>query len=226
MDVFVFSLNTRTSISNSLLFKDIFSLTGIRRSDKLERLVQYLAYNIGSLISYDAVAREVGISKNTVADYITLLEQCFIVKVCSSFSKNLSNELKKSKKVYFYDNGIRNAIINDFSPISSRSDAGALWENFVFAERLKAHSQRNDFAKIYFWRTSENRPHELDFVEVTDGKMMAIECKMSSEKKGFAEIEGNFPTHSPTKTRFLGNFHECAQGEREISTDLLILTGY
>lgn len=167
---------------SAMLFKDIFSLGGIRLGDKFEKLVQYLAYNVGSLISYDSVSREIGLNKNTVADYITLLEQCFIVKVCPSYAKNLSNELKKSKKIYFCDNGIRNAVIGDFSPISNRSDAGALWENFVFTERLKLHTLNNDFARIYFWRTSDRRPRELDFIEVVDGKMTAIECKMSKEE--------------------------------------------
>lgn len=177
-----FARKNLTDYYNSLLFKDIFTLGGIRLNDKFERLVQYLAYNIGSIISYDALAREVGLNKNTVADYIRLLEQCFIVKVCPSFSRNLSNELKKSKKIYFYDNGIRNAVIQDFSPLNNRQDAGALWENFVFTERLKCHSMRKDYAKIFFWRTSENKPHELDFIEVVDGKLSAIECKLSPEE--------------------------------------------
>ena len=167
---------------NALLYKDIFSLAGIRRSDKFEKLVQFLAYNVGSLISYDSVSREVGLNKNTVADYITLLEQCFIVKVCPSYAKNLANELKKSKKIYFCANGIRNAVLGNFSPIANRSDAGALWENFVFTERLKLHSYRNDYAQIYFWRTQNPRPRELDFIEIVDGKMTAIECKLSKNE--------------------------------------------
>ena len=180
---------------NALLFKDIFSLGGIRLSDKFEKLVQYLAYNVGSLISYDGVSREVGLNKNTVADYVTLLEQCFIVKVCPSFAKNLSNELKKSKKIYFCDNGIRNAVIGNFSPIANRPDAGALWENFVFTERLKLHSLNKDYAKIFFWRTSDGRPRELDFIEVLDGQMTAIECKMTKDEvaKPGAAFTGAYP---------------------------------
>lgn len=198
--------NAKQNLMNhcsSLLFKDIFAIGGIRRSDKLEKLVQYLAYNIGSMISYESLAREIGINKNTVIDYITLLEQCFIVKVCGSFSRNLSNELKKSKKIYFCDNGIRNAMIGNFAPIANRSDAGALWENFVFSERLKLHSQRKDFAKMFFWRTSENKPHELDFIEVTDNKMMALECKMSAQEqarpgKAFEEAYPECQIHTVT----------------------------
>ena len=167
---------------NAMLFKDIFSLGGIRLNDKLEKLLQYLAYNIGSLVSYDSVSREIGLNKNTVADYITLLEQCFIVKVCPSYAKNLPNELKKSKKIYFCDNGIRNAVIGDFSPVAHRADAAVLWENFVFTERLKLHALNKDFAKIYFWRTSGRRPKEFDLIEVVDGKMTAIDCKMSKDE--------------------------------------------
>ena len=167
---------------NGWLFKDIYSLGRIRHCDKFEKLVQYLALNIGSLISYDRVSREIGLNKNTVADYIELLEQCFIVKVCPSYAKKLPAELTKSKKIYFCDNGIRNAVIGDFSPISNRSDAGALWENFVYTERMKLHAFNNDFAKIYFWRTSGRRPGQLAFVEVVDGKMTAIDCKMSKDE--------------------------------------------
>ena len=167
---------------NALLLKDVFSLGGIRLSDKFERLLQYLAHSIGSVITYDRVGREVGLNKNTVADYVALLEQCFIVKVCPSYAKNLPNELKKSKKIYFCDNGVRNAVLGDFSPLSSRSDAGALWENFVFTERLKLHSLKKDYAKIFFWRTSERHPRELNFIEILDGNMAAIDCKPSKNE--------------------------------------------
>ena len=112
-----------------------------------------------------------------------LLERCFVVKVCHSYAKNLSNELKKSKKIYFCDTGIRNAVIEDFSPLVSRADAGVLWENFFFIERVKFHSLRRDYARIYFWRTSGRQPREIDFVEVIDNKMRAFECKLSEKAK-------------------------------------------
>ena len=168
----------------SLLFKDLFELSGIRFSTKFENLVQFLAYNIGSVISYDGLSRETGLSKNTVIDYLRLLEQCFIIKVCPSFAKNKSNEMRKGKKVFFCDNGIQNAIIRDFSPLSARTDAGALWENFFFMERVKYHSLKRDFVDIYFWRTTGNSPLEIDFVEVLDNvKMRAFECKLSPKAK-------------------------------------------
>ena len=138
---------------------------------------------MGSEVSYEGLARDTGLNKTTVMDYITLLEQCFIVKVCGSFSRNLSNELKKGKKVYFCDNGIRNAIIGNFSPMSARDDAGALWENFFFMERVKLHDKRQDFTQLYFWRTTGRTQHELDFIEVTDGVMKAYECKVNPKAK-------------------------------------------
>lgn len=168
-----------------LLYKDLFELSDIRLRNKVETLVRVLAYNIGSEVNYDNLSRETGLNKTTVADYVTLLEQCNIVRVCPSYAKNLANEIKKGKKIYFVDTGIRNAIMNDFSPMSARRDrdAGALWENFFFIERLKLHSLRQDSISMYFWRTSGNKTHELDFVEVKDGKMRAFECKLSKTAK-------------------------------------------
>ena len=176
---------TLRNYCDGMLYKDLFSLANIRQNDKFMNLVKLLAYHVGSEVSYDNLARETGLSKTTVADYIQLLEQCFIVKICPSFSRNLSNELKKGKKVYFCDNGIRNAIIRDFSPMSARrgQDAGALWENFFFMERVKLHSIRNDFTDMYFWRTTSNNPHELDFLEVKNEKIRAFECKLSPNAK-------------------------------------------
>lgn len=168
---------------DGILFKDLFALSGIRHNTKFEHLVRLLAFNVGSEMSYEGLPRNTGLNKSTVMDYITLLEQCFIVKVCGSFSRNLSNELKKGKKIYFCDNGIRNAIIGNFSPMSSRSDASALWENFFFMERVKLHDTRQDFTQIYFWRTTGRTPHALDFIEVTDGVMNAYECKINPEAK-------------------------------------------
>lgn len=174
---------TLQDYAEGLLFKDLFALSGIRHNLKFEHLVRLLAHSIGSEVSYEGLARDTGLNKTTVMSYITLLEQCFIVKVCGSYSRNLSNELKKGKKIYFCDNGIRNAIIRDFSPMSSRSDAGALWENFFYMERIKRHDTRQDFTQMYFWRTTGRVPHELDFVEVTDGAMKAYECKVNPNAK-------------------------------------------
>lgn len=167
---------------DGILFKDIFSLAGIRRNSQFEHLVRALAYCVGLEVNFDSLSRETGLNRMTVASYIRLLEQCYIVRVCGSYARNLSNELKKGKKVYFCDNGIRNAILNDFSPLSARADAGALWENFFYMERVKKHTVSEDFTDIYFWRTAGRKPREIDFLEVRDGKILdAFECKLSPE---------------------------------------------
>lgn len=174
-NAFIDSENARRTLRDycdGILYKDLFKLSGVRLNNKFEVLVRVLAYNIGSEVNYDYLSRETGLNKTTVADYVTLLEQCNIVRLCPSYAKNLANEIKKGKKIYFVDTGIRNAIINDFSPMPARRDrdAGALWENFFFIERLKLHSLRQDSISMYFWLTSGNKTHELDFVEVKDGK--------------------------------------------------------
>lgn len=180
----------------TLLYKDLFALPDIRHRNKLMLLVTRLAFNVGKEVSYESLARETGLNKMTVADYLQLLEQCFLIKICPSFSKNLSNELKKGKKVYFCDNGIRNAIIADFSPMSARrnQDAEALWENFFYMERVKLHSLRNDGIDLYFWRTTSNTPHELDFLEVKNETIRAFDCKLSPNAKA---RPGKFTTAYP-----------------------------
>lgn len=188
--------STLRNYCDGVLYKDLFALAGIRQNEKFMHLVKLLAYNVGSEVNYDNLARDTGLSRTTVADYLQLLEQCFIIKVCPSFSRNLSNELKKGKKVYFCDNGVRNAIIGDFSPMVARpsQDGGALWENFFFMERVKLHSIRNDFTDMYFWRTTSNNPHELDFLEVKNERIRAFECKLSSSAKA---RPGKFTTAYP-----------------------------
>lgn len=188
--------STLRNYCDGVLYKDLFALAGIRQNEKFMYLVKLLAYNVGSEVNYDNLAHDTGLSRTTVADYLQLLEQCFIIKICPSFSRNLSNELKKGKKVYFCDNGVRNAIIGDFSPMVARpsQDGGALWENFFFMERVKLHSIRNDFTDMYFWRTTSNNPHELDFLEVKNERIRAFECKLSSSAKA---RPGKFTTAYP-----------------------------
>ena len=188
--------STLRNYCDGVLYKDLFALAGIRQNEKFMHLVKLLAYNVGSEVNYDNLARDTALSRTTVADYLQLLEQCFIIKICPSFSRNLSNELKKGKKVYFCDNGVRNAIIGDFSPMVARpsQDGGALWENFFFMERVKLHSIRNDFTDMYFWRTTSNNPHELDFLEVKNERIRAFECKLSSSAKA---RPGKFTTAYP-----------------------------
>ena len=187
--------DARTTLQDyvdGILFKDLFSMSGIRLNAKFEQLVHLLASSVGSEVSYENLGRETGLNKMTVMNYITLLEQCFIVKVCHSFSRNLASELKKGKKIYFCDNGIRNAILGNFSPIATRPDAGALWENFFFMERIKLHDNLQDFAKVYFWRTTGRKPAEIDLVEVKEGQLSAFECQLNDKAKtGIAETFRN-----------------------------------
>lgn len=171
--------STLEGYTEALLFKDLFRLTDIRRSSKFVDLVSTLCYRIGSEINFDSLSRDLGLNKETVQRYITLLELCSIIKVVPSFFRNLDNELKKGKKIYFTDLGIRNALISDFSPLSTRSDAGAIWENFFFMERVKMHDTLRDRKRMFFWRTKANTPNELDFIEVRDRTMEAFECKLS-----------------------------------------------
>lgn len=171
--------DTLEGYTEAILFKDLFRLSDIRRSSKFVDLVTTLCYRIGSEINFDSLARDLGLNKETIQRYITLLELCSIVKVVPSFSRNLDNELKKGKKVYFTDLGIRNALIRDFSPLSSRRDAGAIWENFFFMERIKMHDTLRDRKRMFFWRTKGNVPNELDFIEEKDQSMEAFECKLS-----------------------------------------------
>ena len=165
------------------LLRDFFEENVIRYPAKLKLLLKLLAHYVGSEISFDSLAREVGLNRMTVEDYVDRLQKASLIRVCSSFSRNLANELRKGKKIYFFDNGIRNALINNFSPLNNREDAGALWENFFYMERVKVHDTQRDFKDIYFWRTSGSLPREIDFVEVVDDQIEAFECKLSPNSK-------------------------------------------
>jgi predicted AAA+ superfamily ATPase len=120
--------------------------------------------------------------KETIERYIFLLEEAYIIFRLSSYAKNLRNELKTSKKIYFIDNGIRNAIINQFNPVSLRNDTGALWENLMISERMKNNEYKRTFRNMYFWRTT--RQQEIDYLEESDGKLHAFEFKWQSAKQG------------------------------------------
>ncbi len=161
--------------SDTILYKDLFRLAEVRKPTDLVKLVTYLAASVGSEIRYGSLASELGIQNKTIERYVDLLAACFIVKVVPSWSRNPISELKLSKKIYFYDNGIRNALLRNFSPMPTREDKGVLWENLFFTERLKRHAFRRDGAEIYFWRTKSQ--HEVDFLEIVNGTIAAFECK-------------------------------------------------
>ncbi len=166
---------------DSYLFKDVFQFSGIKRHELIDKLTQALSFQIGSQVSYTEISSLVGTTKDTVNKYINLLEQNFIVFRLSSFSTNQRNELKKSKKIYFWDIGIRNAIINDFRNVNLRQDIGHLWENFLIVERLKTVSYKGIDAKPYFWRSTTGL--EIDYLEIRSGEIYAYEFKWNENRK-------------------------------------------
>lgn len=180
-------------LTNSYLYKDILIWSRIKKSDKLVKLLQALAFQVGNQVSYNELAQLVGLDNETVENYIQLLEQSFIIYRLPSFSRNLRNELKRSRKIYFYDNGIRNALINNFNPVELRNDTGALWENFIITERLKYISYHQIYALRYFWRTYSQQ--EIDYIEEYNGKLYAYEFKWNPRKK--AKIPKTFMENYP-----------------------------
>ena len=172
-------LNT---LSDSYLYKDILTWEHIKKPQKLELLVQALAFQIGQEVSYHELGKITGLDNETVERYISLLEKAFIIFRLPSLSRNLRNELKKSRKIYFYDVGIRNAVIKNWNPVSLRQDVGSLWENFLIVERLKYKSYHSIFSNDYFWRTHAQQ--EIDFIEDYNGTLHAFEFKWNEKKRG------------------------------------------
>jgi uncharacterized protein len=168
------------NIASTYLFKDVLQLDNLKRSDLIFKLLKALALQLGNEISYNELARLLGENVHTIKRYIEILEQAFIVFRLPSFSQNLRKELGKRNKIYFFDVGIRNAIINNFSPIDSRNDVGALWENFCIVERIKNDHFHRVFKNYYFWRTYNQK--EIDLIEEYNGKLEAFEFKWKPKK--------------------------------------------
>jgi predicted AAA+ superfamily ATPase len=168
-------------LSDSYLYKDMLTWEHIKKPDKLLRLLQALSFQVGSQVSYSELGQICGLDTKTVEKYIVLLEQCFVIFRLSSFSRNLRNELKNSKKIYFYDNGIRNAVIADFSIPEKRADTGALWENFLVSERQKKLDYDRLWRNCWFWRTVSQQ--EIDYLEEGDGQIQAFEFKWNPAAK-------------------------------------------
>jgi hypothetical protein len=162
-------------LSDSFLYRDLLMLESIKKPEKLVKLLQALAYQIGQEVSYNEIGNLIGLDSKTVEAYVQLLEKSFVVFRLPSFSRNLRNELKASKKIYFYDNGIRNALISSFQLLEGRQDMGALWENYLVAERRKSNSYGMFYGNAYFWRTKEQQ--EIDYIEEVDGGLRAYEFK-------------------------------------------------
>lgn len=165
------------ALARSYAYKDILQYEKIKNPEVLEKLLQALALQVGNEVSYNELAGLVGVDKNTVANYIRILEQAFIIFRLSPWSRNLRNELKKLRKIYFYDTGIRNALINNLNPLHLRQDGGALWENFMLSERMKYDQMRDRDVNRYFWRTLAKQ--EIDYIEEYQGKLAGFEFKWS-----------------------------------------------
>lgn len=172
--------STLKQLSDSYLYKDILQFRGIRKPEVLDKLLLALALQVGNEVNYNEVARTVGIDRATVEQYISLLEKVFVVFRLKPLSRNARTEINTSRKIYFYDNGIRNSIIGNFQSLEFRADVGALWENFVISERMKVLNYRRWHGRSYFWRTYQQQ--EIDWIEEVDGEFSAIEFKWNPKK--------------------------------------------
>lgn len=198
---------TLMSLTNNYLYKDLFAYKGIKKPELIQKLARALALQLGSEVSYNELSNLLGVDKSTVENYINLLEKCFVVFKLDSFSRNLRNEIKKGKKIYFYDNGVRNAILSNFAPLELRNDAGALWENLMVSERVKRNAYSGNFAQLFFWRTHEQQ--EIDLIEEEDGMLHAFEFKWngkakSSQPKAFANAYPNSAYETITPEHYWG----------------------
>jgi predicted AAA+ superfamily ATPase len=168
------------SLSGNFLYKDIFTFQDVRKPEIIENLLEALALQTGSEVSYHELGNELGIDQVTVRRYIDLLEKSYIIFRLRAFSRNVRNEIRKSRKIYFYDNGIRNALISNFRQVNLRTDRGALWENFMVSERIKYLNNHQIDCRRYFWRTTQQQ--EIDYIEEHDGSLAAYEFKWSGKK--------------------------------------------
>lgn len=202
---------TLTNLINSYLYKDVFAFQDVRKPEIVEQLLQALALQIGSEVSFNELSRLLGLNSQTVQRYVDLLEKSFVVFHLRSFSRNVRNELKKSRKIYFYDNGTRNAVLGDFKPLQLRQDAGALWENYLVSERIKHNSYSLFYGKSYFWRTQQQQ--EVDYLEDIDGILHTYEFKWNSSKqpKLTETFAKNYPDHTFTIVNPL-NYQDFVKG--------------
>ena len=170
-----------TELTQSYLYKDVLSLDSLRKPQLLDKLLQALAFQVGSEVSTNELARTLQTDSKTIDKYLDLLEKCYVIFRLGGLSRNLRTELKRAKKIYFYDNGVRNAVIQQFSPVALRNDTGALWENFFIAERMKRNHYSGHYCNSFFWRTTLQQ--EIDLIEESDGAMTAFEMKWNPSKK-------------------------------------------
>ncbi len=168
-------------ITSSYLYKDLLSLDEVRKPAVLQKLLLALALQVGSEVTFNDLGNTIGIDKETAEKYLDLLEKAFVIFRLNSFSRNMRREIKKSRKIYFWDNGVRNAIINNFNSLDLRTDVGPLWENFIISERMKYLSYHRIATNVYFWRTTTGK--ELDWLEERGGKLYAFEAKWNPERR-------------------------------------------
>ena len=181
------------NLGDAYLYKDLIEFGGLKNSSKIRDLLRLLAFQIGSQVSLSEIATKLGMSKDTVGNYIDLLEKSFVLFRLGGLSRNLRKEVIKMDKIYFYDLGIRNILIDNLKPLKDRNDTGQLWENFLIAERMKVLSYKKDYASVYFWRTYTGA--ELDYIEEKEGKLSGFEFKFGLKKtkapKGFIKAYPN-----------------------------------
>ncbi len=183
------------------LFKDLLSVDNMKDSARLRNLIRLLAFQTGDLVSAHEISNKLGMTIPAVERYLDMLEKTFVIFPLGSYSTNLRNEIRKSRKFFFYDNGIRNAVISQYNPVENRDDMGRLWENFCISERMKINQLKPVPANMYFWRTYDGA--EIDLVEESEGLVLAFECKWSRSKK--ARFPVSFRTHYGTSQQFVIN---------------------
>ena len=190
------ALQTLKSLTSSYLYKDILAFQDMRKPEMFSQLLEALALQVGSEVSFHELSQIVHADPVTIERYIFMLEQAFVIFRLRALSRNVRNELKKSRKIYFTDNGVRNAIIANFNPVNLRSDKGALWENFMVSERYKVLQNNNLMVNTWFWRTTQQQ--EIDYLEEKDGHLFAWEFKINPAKKSRLPktFSAAYPNHS------------------------------
>ena len=168
-------------IANSYLYKDLFLLEQISKPVLLQKIVKALALQVGSEVNYNELSKLIQIDNKTVEKYIDLLEKAFVIFKLPALSSNVRNEIKKGKKIYFYDNGIINAVTGNFNPLTQRTDIGSLWENYIISERVKYLNIQQSEAESFFWRTTQQQ--EIDYIEKKEGRILACEIKWNTKNK-------------------------------------------
>jgi predicted AAA+ superfamily ATPase len=186
MDGFERKTDYLRDIVGAYLLKDILAIDGLKNSGKMKELLRLVAFQLGNEVSYDELGKQLGMSKNTVEKYLDLLSKVFVVYRLGTYARNLRKEVTKAGKWYFYDNGIRNAIIGNFSPLSIRQDVGVLWENYLIGERIKANCNEGLGREFYFWRTYDRQ--EIDLIEESSNSLTALEFKWGGKKPAIPSV--------------------------------------